>query len=188
MTYKGKIKCKWGWHPSNMDEDEKWNHEPHYECDKCGEVRPEGFGFYDDGSDTHYCKDCAFILKKITEKEYLLEEPDPPNLFLAVKQNQKVVKCHGAYPPFHPQGSKIKRIRKRYQNKRDDLYKMVKNRDGEICQNCNSKENLELDHKKPVSRGGGNNLDNLQILCRDCNAEKSAKTMEEWKENKNGSS
>ncbi len=33
---------------------------------------------------------------------------------------------------------------------------------------------LEVDHIQPVSRGGSNNLDNLQILCRTCNSGKGA--------------
>jgi 5-methylcytosine-specific restriction endonuclease McrA len=33
---------------------------------------------------------------------------------------------------------------------------------------------LEIDHIRPVSRGGTNDPDNLQVLCRDCNAGKGA--------------
>ena len=48
------------------------------------------------------------------------------------------------------------------------------------CVNCMSENDLQIDHITPHSRGGTNNLDNLQMLCRDCNLSKGAKTMEEW--------
>jgi hypothetical protein len=49
-------------------------------------------------------------------------------------------------------------------------------RDDYRCQICGdtAKEGakLEVDHIHPVSKGGSNNPDNLQVLCRDCNAGK----------------
>ena len=49
-------------------------------------------------------------------------------------------------------------------------------RDDYRCQICGNtaKEGakLEVDHIHPVSKGGSNNPDNLQVLCRDCNAGK----------------
>jgi 5-methylcytosine-specific restriction endonuclease McrA len=50
-------------------------------------------------------------------------------------------------------------------------------RDNYRCQMCGvtAKDGaaLEIDHITPVAKGGGNNADNLQVLCRDCNAGKS---------------
>lgn len=34
---------------------------------------------------------------------------------------------------------------------------------------------LQVDHRHPISKGGTDDLDNLQILCRDCNIKKSNK-------------
>ena len=49
-------------------------------------------------------------------------------------------------------------------------------RDGYTCQMCgiSIKDGaiLEIDHIHPVSKGGTNDLSNLQVLCRDCNAGK----------------
>jgi len=38
-----------------------------------------------------------------------------------------------------------------------------------------------IDHKLPLSRGGSNLYENLQIAHRFCNSQKLNKTMEEWK-------
>ena len=50
-------------------------------------------------------------------------------------------------------------------------------RDNYRCQMCGvtAKDGatLEIDHIHPVSKGGTNEPDNLQVLCRDCNAGKS---------------
>ena len=40
------------------------------------------------------------------------------------------------------------------------------------CVKCGSRENLEIDHVVPLARGGSNRLENLQLLCRDCNRRK----------------
>jgi hypothetical protein len=50
-------------------------------------------------------------------------------------------------------------------------------RDDYRCQMCGvtAKDGaaLEIDHITPVAKGGGNDADNLQVLCRECNAGKS---------------
>ena len=44
-----------------------------------------------------------------------------------------------------------------------------------MCVKCGSKDRLEIDHIKPVSKGGTDDLSNLQILCKHCNCSKGAK-------------
>lgn len=48
----------------------------------------------------------------------------------------------------------------------------VYSRDGWTCCHCGSLENLSIDHIHPVSLGGGNEIENLQTLCRSCNSRK----------------
>jgi 5-methylcytosine-specific restriction endonuclease McrA len=45
-------------------------------------------------------------------------------------------------------------------------------RDGGQCAKCNSKLNLEYDHIVPVSKGGSNSVQNVELLCRKCNRSK----------------
>ncbi len=54
-------------------------------------------------------------------------------------------------------------------------------RDGYRCVKCGRAGRLECDHVKPLKHGGGNTLDNLQTLCRDCHFAKTAKENEKVK-------
>ncbi len=49
---------------------------------------------------------------------------------------------------------------------------LVFKKDGYKCVYCGSTENLEVDHIVPICRGGTNDMENLQTLCRSCNRAK----------------
>lgn len=51
------------------------------------------------------------------------------------------------------------------------------------CVNCGTHKDLTLDHILPVSKGGNDEIENLQTLCKPCNISKGDKTMEEWLSN-----
>lgn len=54
-----------------------------------------------------------------------------------------------------------------------DGHEVMKIMDKDSCKICSSKENLHKDHIFPVSKGGTDNKENLQILCRVHNLSKS---------------
>lgn len=48
-------------------------------------------------------------------------------------------------------------------------------RDGQRCKRCGTTEKITVDHIVALANGGTNDLDNLQLLCRDCNSAKGAR-------------
>lgn len=55
----------------------------------------------------------------------------------------------------------------------DEVRAFVWERDEGRCVTCGAKDDLQFDHVIPVARGGGASVDNIQILCGDCNRQKS---------------
>lgn len=54
----------------------------------------------------------------------------------------------------------------------DQLRAEILSRDGFKCLDCGSDDHLQMDHIIPVSKGGPTTAENLQTLCRPCNARK----------------
>ena len=100
------------------------------------------------------------------------------------------IRFMSAYVNKHPNVMK-KIINSSLGKKNNKIYKRsiplstqikVLNRDGGfVCAYCKvskrdyPKTKFEFDHIDPVSKGGGNELKNIQILCKDCNRWKSNK-------------
>lgn len=66
----------------------------------------------------------------------------------------------------------------RYKRRRGFTQKIkdkIKHRDFYRCNKCLSIENLEVDHIIPLIKGGSNDIDNLQTLCRSCHCIKTKK-------------
>jgi len=66
-------------------------------------------------------------------------------------------------------------MKKNQRNKAKDYLKMKK------CRYCKATDNLTIDHKVPLIRGGKNELKNLQCPCRRCNGCKSDLTDKEMR-------
>jgi 5-methylcytosine-specific restriction endonuclease McrA len=55
-----------------------------------------------------------------------------------------------------------------------EVRRAVFERDGGKCTECGSTFDLQYDHVIPVALGGATTVENLQLLCADCNREKGA--------------
>ncbi len=62
-------------------------------------------------------------------------------------------------------------------NLKASLKKAVFERDAYRCKHCETHIDLTVDHIYPKSKGGIDDLDNLQTLCRPCNSKKGAKVV-----------
>lgn len=72
--------------------------------------------------------------------------------------------------------SRKQKTRADFQKNRDELYTLILERgDKEQCSICEAKRWLTVDHIMPISKGGNNELSNLQILCKLCNSSKGSK-------------
>lgn len=61
----------------------------------------------------------------------------------------------------------------------DRIAARVYRRDNFACQHCETTSELTIDHIIPVARGGSDEPDNLQVLCRTCNGTKGARAWED---------
>ena len=52
------------------------------------------------------------------------------------------------------------------------IRKLIFIRDKYRCVKCGSREKLEIHHIIPHAKGGSSRLENLQLLCHDCNRRK----------------
>lgn len=55
----------------------------------------------------------------------------------------------------------------------DEVKRLVWQRDEGRCRSCGARDQLQFDHVIPVAHGGGNQAENIQLLCSRCNLDKS---------------
>ena len=77
--------------------------------------------------------------------------------------------------------NEIDKIKPSYSNTlKEDIYAAARNQNGEyVCAKCKktfpNRIGVQIDHIKPMSKGGLTVRDNLQVLCRKCNGKKGDK-------------
>lgn len=73
----------------------------------------------------------------------------------------------------HQQAAGTSGETKRREHIPEDVRAFVWRRDQGQCVQCGSRDRLEFDHIIPVAKGGSSTARNLQVLCENCNREKS---------------
>ena len=71
--------------------------------------------------------------------------------------------------------------RKRFNNELKQALAIAKSGRCMYCGRRPGIDLLDIDHKKPLAKGGSNNKRNLQLLCRTCNNRKGTKTDMEFR-------
>lgn len=136
-----------------------------------------------------FCKNCS------SAKNKMVYAKNPQRKCDKVLEYQKRVGRISKYKPYNPkyyssEKSKEKKLardmKRRVLKKNADLeYKItyldiehIKTKYNNKCAYCgvDCSDKFHIDHKLPLSRGGGNQLDNLALSCPTCNYKKNNKT------------
>jgi len=154
-----------------------------YYCNLCG---------FSINSGDSQCRECGKLLKWEV-KDYIFRKVYTPKSNLVTDRNEawelrqawdlKIRDNFRRKHKFIPSLGKIDFIKYKWRrlwgtnDKRRRAFKndeiiAIANKYGGRCQGCGREEDLEIDHILPISRGGGNQIDNLTLLCRHCNSSK----------------
>lgn len=68
----------------------------------------------------------------------------------------------------------VGRVKRRRRVWSEEERKFILERDGWACVGCGARDQLEIDHVIPFSRGGACSVENAAVRCRSCNARKGA--------------
>lgn len=113
------------------------------------------------------------------------EEPLEPvtssedKLFLEISEAICLVDSCLAYLAASTKGTVRQKARSEIKGDYDRLFIKLGREYGFQCLCCKSTTNdLQIDHIVPVSRGGGSEYENLQLLCKSCNLSKGTQTID----------
>lgn len=85
---------------------------------------------------------------------------------------------HDSYKKIEERKVDERRSRASNYISKSEIRQKVFKKHGRKCLSCSSTENLTLDHVIPISRGGKDEISNLQPLCKSCNCSKGTKTID----------
>ena len=140
-----------------------------------------------------FCKVCN---AKIDRNTYA---KNPKRKYEKVLEYQKRTGLIRKYKPYNPkyysseksrEKKRARDLKRRALKKNADIYteitydviETIRKKYNYKCAYCGGdcSENYHIDHKIPLSRGGGNDIDNLALSCPKCNWSKNDKTDEEF--------
>lgn len=171
------------------------------QCSKCGETKPLSEFYLKNGKPRDSrCKEC----KRAEQREYYQEHPEEgkensrrwrkENPERAAELHREWMKEHKEeYAGKHREYSRQWRLRnpqsvlKRWvvrilrliqseEHFTDEEWQELFRESGSRCAICGSTKNLTVDHIIPLSKGGSDTIDNIQILCRKHNSQKKDKS------------
>ncbi len=94
-----------------------------------------------------------------------------------VRRHLNILENHGWLTYTPPSPAPVNPGKRRKMSTKKALAVFDKN--GYRCISCGSRKELTVDHIVPITRGGTDDMGNLQTLCRSCNAAKGNKIQEE---------
>lgn len=112
-------------------------------------------------------KPCSHIWKR---DSFLMEEPDRftyPSRY-SWSCGRRIVLDDNQASPYEQREARARHISA-------EVRRHVWKRDNQQCVECGSRNNLEMDHAIPFSRGGSNSIANIRLLCQQCNRTKHSK-------------
>lgn len=124
-----------------------------------------------------FCSEaCRKKSKYESSKRYIKKNPD--------KNREKTIRWRTKYPERYsktvrnwqqnnPNWNEQQRMR--YHNRKSGLLREIWKSQNCSCNICGIvllESEICQDHKEPLSKGGSNNRDNIQVLCRKCNSSK----------------
>jgi 5-methylcytosine-specific restriction endonuclease McrA len=175
-----------------------------FSCDECGEEIFEGWPHWSNATDPdslgpfvgplfippqadiervhgdeHYCMDCAFRKRLISETDYATSHGvGVPCRVVIDDDDQIIIELIQEKPS---RSTRATRKKAEEQSPRS----ISKSTRFDVLTKCNfrcvycgvpaTETKLQIDHVKPVSKGGGKEMDNLVAACFDCNQGKKAK-------------
>lgn len=162
------------------------------ECSRCKKLKQLS-DYYKDKTNWDglygFCKECS------SEKDKKIYRKNPKKKYEKVLEYQRRTGLIKKYKPYNPayyssEKSKMKKrardLKRRLLKKNADsnfkitydVIDFIRKKYDNKCAYCGKDctEEYHIDHKLPISRGGGNNIENLALSCPMCNWKKNNKT------------